>query len=56
MKRKTNSQTLPENQKETMEHEGDSSGTNCSWSALNSPKELGRRLEQLEIRGRMETI
>ena len=38
-----------------MEHEGDGD-TNCNWCTWNNPQVLVKELEDLEIRGLMETI
>ena len=38
-----------------MENEGDG-GTICSWCTWNGPQNLGKTLENLEIKGRIETI
>ena len=34
--------------------EGDGN-TNCNWCTWNGPQKLGKKLKQLEIRGRTET-
>ena len=39
----------------TVEHESDGD-TNCNWSLGTVPKGLIQGLEDLEIRGRLETI
>ena len=38
-----------------MEHEGDSD-SNCNWRTWNNPKGLMKGLEDLKIRGQVETI
>ena len=38
-----------------MEHDGDGD-TNCNWCTRNNPRRIGKRLEDLEIRGHVETI
>ena len=46
---------LAKRTEKTVEHHCDGD-TNCGLCAWNSPKRLGKRLEELEIRGRSKTI
>ena len=55
MIRQTNSWILPENKKKAVEHESDGD-SNCSRPAANGLQSQRRRQEELEIRGRIETI
>ena len=41
--------------KKTIEYESDDD-TNSNWRSWNSPQRLVKRLEDLEIRGQLETI
>ena len=41
--------------KKIVEHEGDGD-TNCSWCAWNGLQKIEKRLEELDIRERIETI
>ena len=45
--------TLPENYN-TVEHKGDGH-TNCSWCTWNGPKTFGKKLDELEVKGRNGT-
>ena len=45
----------PTREQKTLEHAGDDNNI-WSWGFGMIPKDLGRGLEQLEIRGRIETI
>ena len=42
-------------EQKTVEHESDGD-TNWSWCARNNPQKPGKRLEELEIGGRIKTI